>query len=476
MKVKKNLLLIVLAFLCAIPAGAKKFYSDAITMSDILVWQQGPSITATMNINMADLKVGSDQALLLVPTLINGDNQLALPPIIINGAKKQKAYLKTVAKGGGNPNALVIPFGSETDCIYSQVADYEPWMANAQFVLDEALVDKKDRPLMTSQELITNVVSTEAKRLAAMYPVVAFVEPPVEVLKVRTEAYNTFLEFKLNNAQVLPKYKNNAAELDSIHAMLGKLSGDSNIVINKIIIEGFASPEGPEGFNEQLSKRRMQSLTAYLAKHDNIPANLFETSFGGECWEGLVTLLALSTMPEKDSLISIINNTPDDAVRKQKIKDFNGGAPYKYMLKNIYPYLRNATCTIEFSVASLSLDDAVIVMEAKPSLLDQNEFYQVAFTNKRGTPKFIGAFEAALDQYPDDPVANLNVAGAYLTKKDIRRAEKALTKADKNSAEYINNLGVLAFYKGDLQLAFACFQKAEQMGNKDARKNLKKWM
>ena len=165
MKVKKNLLLIVLAFLCAIPAGAKKFYSDAITMSDILVWQQGASITATMNINMADLKVGSDQALLLVPTLINGDNQLALPPIIINGAKKQKAYLKTVAKGGGNPNALVIPFGSETDCIYSQVADYEPWMANAQFVLDEALVDKKDRPLMTSQELITNVVSTEAKQI-----------------------------------------------------------------------------------------------------------------------------------------------------------------------------------------------------------------------------------------------------------------------------------------------------------------------
>ena len=52
MNVKKNLLLIVLAFLCILPASAKKFYSDAITMSDILLWQQGSSITASMNVDM----------------------------------------------------------------------------------------------------------------------------------------------------------------------------------------------------------------------------------------------------------------------------------------------------------------------------------------------------------------------------------------------------------------------------------------
>ena len=146
------------------------------------------------------------------------------------------------------------------------------------------------------------------------------------------------------------------------------------------------------------------------------------------------------------------------------------------MLKNIYPYLRNATCQIVYSVKSLELEQAVIVMEANPNLLDQNEFYQVAFTNKRGTPKFVGAFEAALDQNPESPVANLNVAGAYLTKKDIRKAERALAKADKGTPEYLNNLGVLSFYQGNYPLALASFQKAEAMGNKDARKNLKRWM
>ena len=475
MKVKKNLLLIVLAFLCALPASSKKFYSDAITMSNILLWQQGPSLTASMNVNMGDLKIKADQALVLIPTLVNGDNELALQPIIINGSKKQKAFEKAVAKGG-SIDALVVPFEKETDFVYSQVADYQPWMATAQFVLVETLVDKKDRPLMTSQELITNAVSTEAKRLAELYPVVAFIEPPVEVEKIRSIAYNTFLEFPLNQAQVLPKYKNNAAELDSIQALFNKVLTDTNLVVNKIIIEGFASPEGPEGFNEQLSKRRMEALKNYIIKKDKVPANLFETSFGGECWEGLVVLLDLSTMPDKDALIDIINTTTDDAERKQKIKEYQGGEPYKYMLKNIYPYLRNATCQIDFTVKSLELEQAVIVMEANPDLLDQNEFYQVAFTNKRGTPKFIGAFETALQQYPDDPVANLNVAGAYLTKKDIKRAERALGKADKGTAEYINNLGVANFYKGNYDDALKCFIQAEQMGNRDARKNLKKWM
>ena len=476
MNVKKNLLLIVLAFLCAIPAGAKKFYSDAITMSNILLWQQANSLSATMNINMGDLKVDKNQALVLIPTLINGDNELALQPIIINGEKKQKAFEKAVAKSGETVNALVVPFEKGTDFIYSQVADYEPWMAEAQFVLVETLVDKKDRPLMTSQEVITNAVSTEAKRLAELYPVVAFIEPPVEVEKIRVDAYNTFLEFKLNQAQVLPKYKNNATELDNIHTLFTKVLSDSNLVVNKVIIEGFASPEGPEGFNEQLSKRRMEALKAYLAKQNNLPASMFETSFGGESWEGLVTLLELSTMPEKDTLITIINTTTDDAVRKQKIKELDGGAPYQYMLKNIYPYLRNATCQIVYTVASLELEQAVVLMEANPALLNENEFYQVAFTNKRGTPKFIGAFEAALDQNPDSPSANLNVAGAYLTKKDIKKAEKALKKAVIGSGEYLNNLGIINFYKGDYKTALACFEKAEFMGNKDARKNLKKWM
>lgn len=44
---------------------------------------------------------------------------------------------------------------------------------------------------MNAQELITNDVSTEAKRLSAMSPIVAYIQPTVEVVK--TAVSNTKL-------------------------------------------------------------------------------------------------------------------------------------------------------------------------------------------------------------------------------------------------------------------------------------------
>ncbi len=476
MKVKKNFLLLVLAFLCALPLSAKKkFYSDAITMSDIYVWQQSDALTASMFINMDDLIIDRHEALILVPTLTDGQNTVQFPPIIVNGKKKQKEYEKAVKKGL-EMNAVVIPYEKREGFIYSQVIPFQAWMGNAAFYLVEQLVGKKDAVLMESQELITNAVSTEAKRLAELMPVVAFIEP-VEVDKVVTDVYNTYLDFRLNQATILPNYKNNAKELENIQTLFEKTVGDSNIEVNNIAIVGYASPEGPEGFNEQLSKRRAEALMKYLAtKVKDIPATTYTTAFGGENWEGLVIALAELKPPYADSIITIVNTTTDDKLRKEKIKAYDGGAAYKDMLKTIYPLLRNVAISITYTVNNFTTEQALVVMEANPNLLSQTEYYNVAFKHPRGSKKFVDAFEVAQRQAPDDPVANLNVAGAYLTSKDIARAEKAIAKANKKNGEYFNNLGIISFYKGNVKQAIQYFQQAAQLHNQAAITNLSKIM
>lgn len=47
---------------------------------------------------------------------------------------------------------------------------------------------------------------------------------------------------------------NNHSELVNIHSMFDKIQNDKNLTVQSISIEGFASPEGPLAFNEQLSK------------------------------------------------------------------------------------------------------------------------------------------------------------------------------------------------------------------------------
>lgn len=53
---------------------------------------------------------------------------------------------------------------------------------------------------MLAQELITNDVSTEAKRLSAMVPVVAYIQPTVEVVKNRSEQYEAHLDFHVSKS------------------------------------------------------------------------------------------------------------------------------------------------------------------------------------------------------------------------------------------------------------------------------------
>ena len=63
-------------------------------------------------------------------------------------------------------------------------------------------------------------------------------------------------------------------------------------------IEGFASPEGPLAFNEQLSKKRAEALKDYLVKNEKVSSKLYKVTFGGENWDGLVKALQSSSMKE----------------------------------------------------------------------------------------------------------------------------------------------------------------------------------
>ncbi len=162
-------------------------------------------------------------------------------------------------------------------------------MSNASLQLVENLCGCGNYQEMNAQELITNDVSTEAKRLSAMSPFVAYIQPTVEVVKNRSEQYEgSHLDFPVNKSVILTDFMNNHTELVNIHSMFDKIQNDKNLTIKGIGIEGFASPEGPLAFNEQLSKKRAEALKDYLVKNEKVSSKLYKVTFGGENWDGLV--------------------------------------------------------------------------------------------------------------------------------------------------------------------------------------------
>ena len=224
--------------------------------------------------------------------------------------------------------------------------------------------------------------------------------------------------------------------------------------------------------NEQLSKSRAEALKTYLSTHEQIPAKLYNVSFGGENWEGLVKALEASNMKEKTEFFNIIHNTSDIARRKEEIKRVGGGIPYREMLKDLYPALRKVNCRIDYTIANFKVDEGKEIIKTQPQYLSLNEMYLVANTYPKGSDDFIKVFDIAVRMYPDDEVANLNAAAVALSKKDLPDARKYLDKSNKQTAEYANNNGIYYLLSGNQAQAIVEFTKAAQNGNEAARHNL----
>ena len=221
------------------------------------------------------------------------------------------------------------------------------------------------------------------------------------------------------------------------------------------------------------TRERAEALKAYLTANEKVPANLYKVSFGGENWDGLIKALETSSMKDKETFIHIIKNTGDDALRKKEIMHVGGGAPYRTMLKEIYPGLRKVNCKIDYTVVNFDVEQGRIVIKTNPKYLSLNEMYQVANSYPKGSDDFVNVFDIAVRIYPDDEVANLNAAAVALTKKDLKTAVKFMEKANKQTAEYINNSGVYDFLNGNINQSIAAFTQAAHMGNDAAKANLK---
>ncbi|MDR1859632.1 MAG: DUF3868 domain-containing protein [Bacteroidales bacterium] len=143
-------------------------------------------------------------------------------------------------------------------------------------------------------------------------------------------------------------FRNNSYNFDRLVSGIRAIQSIPNVRIVKILIAGFASPEGSEKLNHYLAGARANAAKDALSMCVGVPACLIETYNGGEDWKGLEILVENSNIPDKYEALNIIRNTPVwDARRKigreTRLMRLNGGRAYKYMYNNMFPELRNAT-------------------------------------------------------------------------------------------------------------------------------------
>lgn len=440
--------------------------------------QVDDSVHLVMDLDLRDVKVGTERSLVLTPVLVGSRGEEALMGnLMVNGGQRHKAFMREVQLNGWEKDVArshyaVLPLKDNRRVIrYRQSLPYESWMRQARLDIRTDLCGCAGHVQQLASEKVANRIVMQDAKVYRPLANVAYLTPPVEQVKARSESHNVFLDFVVARTDINPGYMNNPRELSKIEGIMGEIRSDQNVRVSNVLITGYASPEGDVNFNNQLSRGRAEALRGYLASRTGIPPQQFRVGYGGEDWQGLARLVQNSYIEPKGTILNIIHNTGGD-FRKQQLKMLGGGTVYQRMLHGLYPQLRRVVAQINYTARHFNVEEARRVIQTRPQQLSLNEMYLVANTYDEGSAEFLEVFETAIRYFPDDPVANLNAAAAALLQRDVVRAEQHLEKAGRNTAEYYNNLGVVEMMKKNYPRARNLFKRADESGLKAASKNL----
>lgn len=106
-------------------------------------------------------------------------------------------------------------------------------------------------------------------------------------------------------------------------------------------------------------------------------------------------------------------------------------------------------------------------MATAPQKLSLNEIYVVANSLDVDSDEYREAFELAVRMYPDDPIANLNMAAIALRRDELPAAEGYLAKAG-DSPRAVYARGVLAAKQGNYDDAVGLLRSASSSGIAEA--------
>lgn len=436
----------------------------AVVDSNVVVSLQ---LTAIQDIPFA-------QSVIIAPELIDTATlrKVEFPLIFINSRNQQIYFERDLINEYPDALALQKKNGEDLHISYLRTVKFEPWMLDAVLKLKKlscACKDQKNR----GEEIVAAFAKEEKEPVIELFPV--YLLPPADKsVKVREEKGSAYLCFMVNKWDILPDYMNNPAELQKIHNSVNIVKNDSNVSIRKMVVEGYASPEGSNSRNMMLSEKRTNALQQYLQRTGMVKGIKMEARGKGENWEGFVKYLRKEkSVPQHDRLLSIAtgNQNPDEKERLMR-KDAPEG--YAYALKNVFPSLRCTNYTVVYTVRPFTVEESEKVFETRPINLNLNEIYKLADKYASNENKYYSIIRKAYLLYPQDSYINLTMAYLSIKKGEADEAAEYLSKV-KNCPEKTMNEGLVAYLKGDVDKAIQLVEQAKSRGVTQASQQLEEF-
>ena len=255
--------------------------------------------------------------------------------------------------------------------------------------------------------------------------------------RVTTVVTKADIVYKINSSRVA-KQAVETEDLKNLKEGVENNKGNERVA-QSLYVNGYASPDGPETFNDKLSEQRSKSgLEAGEKLLADAGLNIDAAAYG-EDWEGFKAAVAASDIADKDLILQVLNMYSSSAEREKEIK--NMSAVFGALKTDVLPQLRRAQVVNSADITGWSDEEMIaLIKEGKVSTLKLEELLHIATVCDEVAE--IALVEATKS---NDARAWNNLALIYAKAGNYDKAIECLNKADKSIAAELNNNYALAY-------------------------------
>ena len=414
---------------------------------------EGVKIASTQSVlSLNNGKIATDIVAEIPANCFQKNAVLRLTPAIVyaGGITKGESFL--LQGENASENGIVVP-GKESISIKRHIEfDYKPEMQNSTLVLiiegksgknDFALINANTGEVLPADHNLSvleyalilahgiNTLQSDLDFSKAMATV------SNNYKRVTTVVTKADIVYRINSSRVGKK----AVETEDLKSLKAGVEANkaNDRVAQSLYVNGYASPDGPEKFNDKLSKKRSETgLKAVEKLLADAGLNIDAAAYG-EDWEGFQAAVAASDIADKDLILQVLKMYSSSAEREKEIK--NMSTVFKSLKTDVLPQLRRAQVVNSADVTGWSDEEMVaIVKSGKASTLNIEELLHVATVCD-------SVAEAALVEATKsgDARAWNNLAVYYAKSGNNAKAVECLNKVDNSLANVLNNNYALVY-------------------------------
>ena len=439
----------------------------------------GDKVSFTVKITFPEKYFAKSSALKFAPYLKYGTETKVLPAKFFKGEKLQ---------GDGD----VVPYATGGSYTYKATFDYTPEMANSELIVlplgfdpkdaidskwsDDDIKAKYKNLEMCETKLADGIRNTGA--LAGGNEETTFGEHGYELETVVTKgAVLYFPQNKFNYSKSFGENKSETAKANR-QAVVDFLAQGWDI--KDITINAYASPEGEETFNANLSENRAKTANDYMHQEmkklikaddsklemENCDGVTFNAVGNGPDWNGFMAALQASDIEDKNTMLNVIKSA---APEKKEEEIRNMILIYPELETDILALLRRSEIAANCFEPKRSAEEISQLATTDPSKLTVAELLYAATLTEDANAK-AAIYNSAADLHPDSWVSQNNAAVLAIGNKDFGAAKTFLDKANTaspNNGAVMNNYGVLYAKQGNWEKAEEYFNNAKKLGNNE---------